>query len=82
MKQNGSPVSPEILVVDDEADIRELMAGILADEGFDTRVASDSDAALNSIAPTIPGCSRPREPMQTAGFDHGCVWWSFAIKKG
>jgi two-component system, NtrC family, nitrogen regulation response regulator NtrX len=54
MKLNGSPVSPEILVVDDEADIRELMAGILADEGFETRVASDSDGALNAIAQRRP----------------------------
>ena len=28
MRQNGSLVSSEILVVDDEADIRELMAGV------------------------------------------------------
>ena len=33
MKPNGSLVSSEILVVDDEIDIRELMAGILSDEG-------------------------------------------------
>src|SRR6202043_3769862 len=54
MRQNGSPVSSEILVVDDEADIRELMAGILADEGFETRIASDSDGALNAIAQRRP----------------------------
>src|SRR5579863_10121044 len=54
MRQNGSPVSPEILVVNDEADIRELMAGVLADEGFETRIASDSDGALNAIAQRRP----------------------------
>src|SRR5215469_1991463 len=54
VRQNGSPVSPEILVVDDEADIRELMAGVLADEGYETRVASDSDAALNAIVQRRP----------------------------
>jgi len=54
MRQNGSPVSSEILVVDDEADIRELMAGVLADEGFETRIASDSDGALNAIAQRRP----------------------------
>ena len=54
MRQNGSPVSSEILVVDDEADIRELMAGVLADEGFETRVASDSDGALHAIAQRRP----------------------------
>src|SRR5215467_3738413 len=54
MKQNGSLVSPEILVVDDEIDIRELMAGILADEGYETRVASDSDGVLHAIAQRRP----------------------------
>src|SRR5215468_5063525 len=54
MKQNGSLVSPEILVVDDEIDIRELMAGILSDEGYETRVASDSDGALHAIAQRRP----------------------------
>src|SRR5215475_7334788 len=54
MKQNGSLVSPEILVVDDEIDIRELMAGILADEGYETRVASDSDGTLAAIANRRP----------------------------
>src|SRR5256714_8353474 len=50
MKQNGSQVSSEILVVDDEIDIRELMAAILPDDGYETRVASDSDGALHAIA--------------------------------
>src|SRR4030088_1044540 len=36
----------DILIVDDEADIRDLVAGILDDEGFTTRTARDSDAAL------------------------------------
>ena len=35
----------EIIIVDDEKDIRELIAGILLDEGFGTRVAKD----LNSL---------------------------------
>ena len=39
----------DILVVDDEADIRELISGILNDEGYDTRVAGDSDSALAEI---------------------------------
>ena len=36
----------DILIVDDEADIRELVAGILQDEGYGTRTAADSDEAL------------------------------------
>ncbi len=54
MKQNGSLVAPEILVVDDEIDIRELMAGILADEGYDARMASDSDSALSAVSQRRP----------------------------
>jgi DNA-binding NtrC family response regulator len=34
----------DILIVDDEADIRDLVAGILQDEGYSTRTARDSDS--------------------------------------
>jgi len=44
----------DILVVDDEADIRDLIAGILDDEGFATRTAADSDAALAAIQERRP----------------------------
>jgi two-component system nitrogen regulation response regulator NtrX len=44
----------DILVVDDERDIRELVAGVLEDEGFATRGAADSDAALEAIAERRP----------------------------
>ncbi len=36
----------DILIVDDEPDIRMLVDGILADEGYETRGAGDSDAAI------------------------------------
>jgi two-component system nitrogen regulation response regulator NtrX len=36
----------EILIVDDEPDIRLLIDGILRDEGYDTRQAADSDSAI------------------------------------
>ncbi|MET0375602.1 MAG: sigma-54 dependent transcriptional regulator [Rhizorhabdus sp.] len=39
----------EILIVDDEADIRELVAGVLEDEGYTARTAADSDAALAAL---------------------------------
>ena len=42
-------MATDILVVDDEVDIRELVAGILEDEGHGTRTAGDSDAALSAI---------------------------------
>lgn len=44
----------EILVVDDEEDIREIVAGILDDEGYETRTAHDSDSALAAIAERVP----------------------------
>ena len=36
----------DVLIVDDEPDIRLLIDGILADEGYDTRGAADSDGAV------------------------------------
>ena len=36
----------DILIVDDEPDIRDLIEGILADEGYETRQAANSDQAL------------------------------------
>ena len=39
----------DILIVDDERDIRDLVAGVLEDEGYDCRTAGDSDAALAAI---------------------------------
>jgi len=47
-------MASEILIVDDEADIRDLIAGILSDEGYDTRVASDSDSALKALEQRVP----------------------------
>ncbi len=44
----------DILIVDDEADIRELVAGLLEDEGHETRIAGNSDAALQAIADRVP----------------------------
>ncbi len=39
----------EILIVDDERDIRDLVAGVLGDEGYDCRTAADSTEALAKI---------------------------------
>lgn len=44
----------DILIVDDEADIRDLVSGILNDEGYETRVACNSDEALAQINERIP----------------------------
>lgn len=44
----------DILIIDDEDDIRDLIAGILEDEGFETRQAHDADSGLNEIARRRP----------------------------
>src|SRR5207247_1721738 len=47
-------MSSDILIVDDEADIRELVAGILQDEGHGARTAKNSDEALAAIGARRP----------------------------
>ena len=44
----------DILIVEDESDIREMIAGILDDEGHVTRQAGTSDAALESVKTRQP----------------------------
>ena len=44
----------DILIVDDEEDIRELVAGILEDEGHGARLARDSDEAIAAIEARRP----------------------------
>jgi two-component system nitrogen regulation response regulator NtrX len=47
-------MASDILIVDDESDICELVAGLLQDEGHTTRTAGDSDAALTAITARRP----------------------------
>lgn len=47
-------MASDILVVDDEEDIREIVCGILSDEGHETRMAHDSDSALAAISDRVP----------------------------
>ena len=47
-------MATDILIVDDEADIRELVSGILSDEGHGTRTAKDADEALSLLAARRP----------------------------
>ena len=47
-------MSADILVVDDEVDIRDLVAGILEDEGHRSRTAGSSDEALAAIESRRP----------------------------
>ena len=44
----------DILIVDDEADIRMLIGGILSDEGYQTRAAGDSASRSPPSVPVNP----------------------------
>lgn len=44
----------DILIVDDEEDIRELVAGVLEDEGYETRSAAGAETALDALAARRP----------------------------
>jgi two-component system, NtrC family, nitrogen regulation response regulator NtrX len=44
----------DILIVDDERDICELVAGVMEDEGYEARTAANSDAALDAIRQRRP----------------------------
>ena len=45
----------DILIVDDERDIRELISEILIDEGYTTRLAGTSEDAMREITSQPPG---------------------------
>jgi two-component system nitrogen regulation response regulator NtrX len=59
----------DVLIVDDEEDIRELVAGILADEGYSVRTAGDSDQALAEIKARRPSLLILDIWMQGGGMD-------------
>lgn len=44
----------DILIIDDEADIRDIIAGLLQDEGYKTHTASNSEDALREIKANRP----------------------------
>jgi two-component system, NtrC family, nitrogen regulation response regulator NtrX len=44
----------DILIVDDEADIRDIVSGILSDEGHGTRTAKNAEEALSAIESRRP----------------------------
>ncbi len=47
-------MASDILIVDDEADIRDIVSGILSDEGHGARTAKNSDDALAAIEARRP----------------------------
>ncbi len=54
MANQPQAMTEDILIVDDEADIRTLVAGILEDEGYEAREAGDSDRTLAAVAVRRP----------------------------
>jgi two-component system nitrogen regulation response regulator NtrX len=64
-----NPLTADILVVDDEADIRELVSGILQDEGYAVRTAADAEAALAAIQARKPSLLVLDIWMQGGGLD-------------
>ncbi|MAI18197.1 MAG: sigma-54-dependent Fis family transcriptional regulator [Rhodobacteraceae bacterium TMED111] len=44
----------DILIVDDEKDIRELISEILIDEGYSTRLAGNSEECLGKVSEVLP----------------------------
>ena len=62
-------MAADILVVDDEADIRELVAGVLEDEGYSVRTAGDSDSALQAVRARRPAVLILDIWMQGGGLD-------------
>ena len=62
-------MAADILVVDDEADIRELVAGILEDEGYAVRTAADSNGALAAFRARKPALLVQDIWMQGGGLD-------------
>ncbi|CAN5288799.1 nitrogen assimilation response regulator NtrX [soil metagenome] len=62
-------MAADIRVVDDEADIRELVAGILSDEGYAVRTAANSETALAAIKARKPSLLVLDIWMQGGGMD-------------
>jgi two-component system, NtrC family, nitrogen regulation response regulator NtrX len=62
-------MAADVLVVDDEADIRDLVAGILEDEGYAVRTANDSESALAAVKSRKPALLILDIWMQGGGMD-------------
>jgi two-component system nitrogen regulation response regulator NtrX len=62
-------MAADILVVDDEADIRDLVAGILSDEGYAVRTAASAEEALAEITSRNPALLVLDIWMQGGGMD-------------
>ena len=72
----------DILIVDDERDICDLVAGVMEDEGYEARTASDSDSALEAIRQRRPSLALIDVWLQGSRLDGlGLVEAIFAIEE-
>ncbi len=62
-------MSGDILIVDDEPDIRELIAGVLEDEGFAVRSAATAETALSEVRRRAPSLVVLDVWLQGSGMD-------------
>ena len=62
-------MTAEVLIVDDEPDIRELIAGVLEDEGYTVRMASTAEGALKEISNRKPDLVILDVWLQGSGMD-------------
>ena len=64
----SSPTQPTVLVVDDEADLRQLIAESLSADGFEVVQAPDAGDAVERLknSPTTPWSSTSAFPTRTA----------------
>ena len=54
MNQAGSSPQGDVLIVDDERDIRQIISDILVDEGYTTRVVATAESALTEVNREAP----------------------------
>lgn len=59
----------DILIVDDEPDIRELVSGVLEDEGYKTRTAATAEAAIEEVRSRAPSLVVLDVWLQGSGMD-------------
>lgn len=59
----------DILIVDDEPDIRDLVAGVLEDEGYKTRTAATAEAAIEEVRGRAPSLVILDVWLQGSGMD-------------
>lgn len=62
-------MAKDILVVDDEPDIRELVAGVLEDEAYDVRTAATAEQAIEEVRVRAPGLVVLDVWLQGSGMD-------------